>query len=297
MFEKFDFIENVDLKDFSTMKVGGKAKYIIFPKNADEIKKILQICRKNDIKTFILGNGSNVLFDDKGFSGAIICLKKMQDITFLENNVVEVSAGVNLFALNMALCKHGLSGLEFCYGIPATIGGFLVMNGGCFEHEICEFVKEVKVLENGKIFDVKAEDCDFSYRHSNLQNCVVLSAKLQLFAEEPDKIKQNMDFYLNLKRKKQPCEFPSLGSVFKVIKTKPEIHPAKLIDKMHLKGVKIGGAEVSTKHAGFIVNCGNATSDDVLNLIVFLEQKLAEIGVNVEREIVVLKEEQNGQMA
>ena len=108
---------------------------------------------------------------------------------------VEAGAGVNLFALNVRLAKLGLSGLEFSYGIPATLGGFLAMNGGCFGHEICEFVEAVQVLQNGKVFWRKKEECDFSYRHSNLQNCIILSAKLRLFEEKPEKIMQNMDFY------------------------------------------------------------------------------------------------------
>ncbi len=293
MFEEFDFIENADLKNFSTMKVGGKAKYIVFPKNEKEVEKILQICNKNKMKNFILGNGSNVLFDDKGFSGVIICLRKMNSIKFLKNNVVKIDAGVNLYALNTALCQRGLSGIEFCYGIPASMGGFVVMNGGCFGHEICEVVQSVKIFQNGKFKTLNKNECVFAYRHSNLQNCVVLSVKLKLKSEKSEKIAQDMESFIKLKHEKQPCEFASLGSVFKVIKTNPEIYPAKLIDKMGLKGVKIGRAEVSLKHAGFIVNLGGATSKDVLNLVQFLEEKLKEIGINPEREIIVLQEDKD----
>ncbi len=293
MFEEFDCIENADLKNFSTMKVGGKAKYVVFPKNEKEVEKILQICAENKLKSFVLGNGSNVLFDDKGFCGVIVCLKKMDKIQFLKNNVVKVSAGVNLFALNVALCERGLSGLEFCYGIPATIGGFVVMNGGCFGNEICQFVQSVRVLQDGIFKTLKKSECDFSYRHSKLQNCVVLSVKLKLKSEKSEKIAQNMASFLKLKRENQPCEFASLGSVFKAKKTNPEIYPAKLIDKMGLKGVKIGKAEVSKKHAGFIINRGGATSKDVLELVKFLEEKLRSVGVAPEREIIVLQEDGN----
>ena len=337
MFEEFECLRDVELAKFSTMKIGGKAKWLIFPKNVQELQKILQICEKNTVKTFVLGNGSNVLFDDAGFDGAVINLrhfdfvrveksaknksnirkktlknaqkyakndnfsKKM--ICGIENSQnenisykllqcknarsVEVGAGINLFALNVRLAKLGLSGLEFCYGIPATLGGFLVMNGGCFGHEICEVVEEVQILKNGELFWRKRDDCDFSYRHSNLQNCVILSAKLRLFEEKTEKILQNMNFFLEKKRSSQPCDLPSLGSVFKAANG---VSVGKILDDLGLKGLSMGGAQVSTKHAGFVVNTGGATAKDVLALIQILEEKLAEIGIKPEREIIVLKE-------
>ncbi len=293
MFEEFECLRDVELAKFSTMKIGGKAKWLIFPKNVQELRKILQICEENQIKTFVLGNGSNVLFDDAGFDGAVIklrhfdfvkkCSKKGKKQAFC----VEVGAGINLFALNVRLAKLGLSGLEFSNGIPATLGGFLVMNGGCFGHEICEFVEEVQILQGGKVFWRKKEECDFSYRHSNLQNCVILSAKLHLFEEKTEKIMQNMNFFLEKKRASQPCDLPSLGSVFKATNG---VSVGKILDDLGLKGLSVGGAQVSKKHAGFVVNTGGAAAKDVLALVEILEKKLAEIDVQPEREIIVLKE-------
>ncbi len=280
---------NANLSEYSTMKIGGKAKFLLFPKNEKELVKILKICKEQNLKTFILGNGSNVLFDDKGFNGAVISLKKLDKIEVC-GECVKVGAGINLFALNLRLQKLGLSGLEFCYGIPASLGGFLFMNGGCFGHEICEVVDEVYVFDGERKRTIKNKDCGFDYRTSNLQKYVILGAKLHLKHEKSEKIAQNMESFYQKKRDSQPLDFPSLGSVFKIIKTNPEIHPAKLIDKMGLKGVKIGRAEVSKKHAGFIVNLGGATSKDVFELICFLEAKLKEQGVQPQREIVVLKE-------
>lgn len=293
MFEEFERLENVELAKFSTIKIGGNAKSVIFPKNAQEIERILQICEENQIKTFVLGNGSNVLFDDAGFDGAVLNLKHFDFVKVCEKDkkkhtcCVEIGAGINLFALNLRLSNLGLSGLEFCYGIPATLGGFLVMNGGCFGHEICEFVEEVQILQNGKIFWHKKDECGFSYRHSNLQNCIILSAKLRLFEEKTEKIVQNMNFYLQKKRNLQPCDLPSLGSVFKAVQG---ISVGKILDELGLKGLSVGGAQVSTKHAGFVVNTGGATAQDVLALVEILENKLAEIGIKPEREIIVLKE-------
>ena len=367
MFEEFEHLNDAELANFSTMKIGGWANWLIFPKNVQELKKILKICHEKEIKTFILGNGSNVLFDDAGFDGAVICLrhfsylrsndnekfkknkkrekrlkiknqqenfeneenqmpskkqqrnrkiqkfkrgqkcrKNVQKSGFFDaifpplklcnkpiwrvelNNrtrCVEVGAGINLFSLNMQLAKLGLSGLEFCYGIPATLGGFLVMNGGCFGHEICEIVEEVQVLQDGKILWRTRDECDFSYRHSNLQNCVVLGAKLRLLEEKSENIVQNMNFFLEKKRASQPCDLPSLGCVFKAANG---VSVGKILDDMGLKGFCIGRAQVSTKHAGFIVNMGGATAKDVTELIKFLEVKLLEAGVKAEREIIVL---------
>lgn len=291
MFKNFDFIENADLKNWSTVKIGGEAKYFVFPKNHLELLEILKIAKENNLKTFILGNGSNVLFEDKGFDGAIINLKHFNKVKVVGENEVFVGAGINLFVLNQKLKNLGMSGLEWSYGIPATLGGLIVMNGGCFGHEICEFVKSVLVIEGSKLKVLKVEEIEFSYRYSSLKDwCIVLGAVLQLQKKDSLVIEQDMKIFLEKKRSTQPCEFPSLGSVFKQIRKNDEIiYPAKLIDNMGMKGVKIGGAEISQKHAGFIVNKGGATSADYLALVELIEQKLAAVGVNLKREIVILR--------
>lgn len=291
MFKDIEKLENVDLKNYSTMRTGGKAKLMLFPKNHIELISIIEECKKCNMKYFILGNGSNVLFDDNGFNGAIISLKHFNKIRVLKNNIANVGAGINLFILNQQLAKMGLSGLEWSYGVPASLGGFVVMNGGCFGHEIGEFVKEVCVLHNGKIKVLKKDEMNFSYRNSSLKDYIIISVKLSLKNDTTDAIEKRMQMYFKQKCDSQPCELPSLGSVFKRIISQEIIYPAKLIDNMGLKGVKINGAEVSRKHAGFIVNNGNATSADVLALIEFLEKSLADISVKPEREIIVLRED------
>lgn len=298
MFEKFEKIENADLKNFSTMRTGGKARVIVFPKNKQELIEIMRLCEQHKKKSLVLGNGSNVLFDDTGFDGVIVSLKHFNKISICTKSMIKndpshchfvsVGAGVNLFVLNRKLAEMGLSGLEWSYGIPATLGGFIVGNGGCFGHEIADFVEEVTVLDDRKIKTLKKSVLQFSYRNSNLRKFVVLSAKLRLKQQSSEKIRQDMMLYFNKKRESQPCEFPSLGSIFKHIKTENEtLFPAKLIDEMGLKGFCIGGAQVSTKHAGFIVNKGGATSTEVLQLIELLENKFAQKGVKAEREIIV----------
>ncbi|MGN1200674.1 MAG: UDP-N-acetylmuramate dehydrogenase [Candidatus Caccovivens sp.] len=289
MFDEFEYKKNEKLSNYSTVKIGGMADYIIFPKNILEIKKILKIIKKNNLKYFILGNGSNVLFSDEGYRGVIISLKKINNIKRY-GDCVRVGAGCNLFALNLKLKEMGLSGFEWSFGIPATLGGMLYMNGGSFGHEICEFVQEVVILQDDKIKRLKKEQLEFGYRKSSLQNCIILSAKLQFFPQKSEEIAKNMQENLNKKKNTQPMDFPSLGSVFKIIKTEPPIYPAKIIDNLGLKGVKIGGAEVSTKHAGFIINAGGAKSADFVALMMFLKQKLAQNGIEVESEIIVLQE-------
>lgn len=343
MFEKFEKVENASLANFSTMKTGGNARWVIFPKNQKELKEIFEICRRNNIKTFLLGNGSNVLFDDKGFCGAVISLKhfnKIQicDIQNGENVFVRVGGGVNLFALGSRLAQMGVGGLEWCFGIPATLGGFVACNGGCFGFEIGQFVESVRVLDEfGSVKTLRKNALKFSYRNSNLRKFAILSIKLRLFYQKKEQILKNMNFFLQKKRTLQPCELPSLGSVFKkndlkninksniqnfvqlnfeqqkniknaelkntqlkkikiknteIQNAKSQIEldgqflsPAKIIDQLGLKGFCVGGAQISTKHAGFIVNTGSATSADVLEVVRFLENTFLQVGIVLEREI------------
>ena len=296
MFEDFEYIKNAQLSNYSTVKIGGVTDYIVFPKNYLEIKKIIKICQKNNKKYYILGNGSNILFDDAGFDGVLINLKHFNKIKVFDDEKTEklkrvfVGAGVNLFSLNQKLKQLGLSGLEWSYGIPATLGGLIVMNGGSFEHEICEFVEKVFVLDGKKFLSLKRHQIDFSYRYSSLKDLIVLGAVLKLKKEKSEVIQQNMMDFYSIKRTKQPCEFPSLGSVFKRFEKDGEIfYPAKIIDNMGLKGVIIGRAQISEKHAGFIVNLGGATSQDFLKLIELIEAKFYEKGYQPLREIIVLR--------
>ncbi|MBP3619619.1 MAG: UDP-N-acetylmuramate dehydrogenase [Clostridia bacterium] len=291
MFREFECLENVELKNFSTIKIGGKIDYIVFPKNHIELLNVLERIKTNNLRWFVLGNGSNILFSDNGFRGVAVSLKHFNKVVRIDDSVW-CGAGINAFALNNKLLKLGLSGVEWSYGIPATLGGMVVNNAGCFGNEVGEYVEEVLIVGNEKLRVVKREDLLFDYRSAKLGNVdlkkyVVLAIKLQLFQEKSEIIAKNMQNYLKKKRENQPCDKLSLGSVFKRICAKEVIFPAKFIDELGLKGMKIGGAEISEKHSGFIINLGNATADDVLKLIALIERKLAMIKVFPEREIEV----------
>ncbi len=315
MFKGFEYLENADLKNWSTIKIGGIASYIVFPKNQSELAQILKICQKNKQKYYILGNGSNVLFD-AGFNGVLINLKYFNEIEFddvrkdksdngcscYENKddksliyneecLVKIGAGVKLFALNQKLKKIGLSGLEWSYGIPATLGGLVAMNGGCFGHEISEFIEKVLVFDGQKAIVLKKDDMSFDYRFCSLKDrYIILAIWLRLQKDESDKIEKRMLNFFERKKLSQPCDYPSLGSVFKQIRNADEIvYPAKLIDNMGLKGVKIGKAQISQKHAGFIINLGGATSADFLALVGLIQEKLREVGVEANPEIIILR--------
>lgn len=285
MIENIEKKENVDLSNYSTMKVGGVGKVIYFPKNHFELIEILE--NIGDEKFFILGNGSNILFRDEGYDGTLISLKCFDKIKILDDHIW-CGAGVNLFKLNQILMKNGKSALEWSYGIPGTLGGLVYMNGGSFVSEICDFVDEIVVLEDKKVKKIARKDIKFEYRSSNLKNCVILWVRLHTRNDTSENVQHKMNYFLQQKRDKQPCDLPSLGSVFKIIFGDETIYPAKLIDNLGLKGVKIGGAEISKKHAGFIVNSSSATSQDILDLIEFVEKKVGEKGVVLEREIIVL---------
>ena len=290
MFEKIYKKENELLSKYSTIKIGGNARYIVFPKNITEVKYAISTAKENNLKYFILGNGSNTLFDDDGFDGVVICLKNCTRIR-KKLNFVYVDAGVNLFSLNNFLAKSNLSGLEWSYGIPGTIGGLVFMNGGSFGHEIGEFVEELLVLdENLKLKRLKREDLCFKYRCSNLEKYIILKVKLNLFEEKFESVFKKMQECYEIKKKLQPCDKPSLGSVFKHFEKNGEIfYPAKIIDELNLKGFSVGDAQVSQKHAGFIINNGKAKSEDVKQLIEILSKEMNVLGYSPKTEIVILK--------
>lgn len=285
MIENIEKKENINLAQYSTMKTGGIGKIVYFPKTHLEVLQILKSYGEENC--FILGNGSNVLFPDKNFNKILISLKYFDKFKVCDS-VVIVGAGLNLFKLNNLLCQNNLSGFEWSFGIPGTIGGLVYMNGGSFGSEICQYVKEILVIEDKKLKCIKREDINFEYRSSNLKNAIILQIKLCLTKSNKETILKNMTNFYNIKKEKQPCDLPSLGSVFKINFDKEIVYPAKLIDNLGLKGVKIGGAEISQKHAGFIVNSNHATSKDVLDLVEFVEQKAKENGVTLKREIIVL---------
>ena len=280
MFEYVEKIKNADLKNYSTFKIGGKGT-ILFPKCVCELKKVIADCKKNGLDYFILGNGSNVLFPDYDLKIILISLKNFKKIK-KNGDFLQVDAGVNLFFLNKYCLDNCLSGLEWSYGIPASFGGLVHMNGGAYGSSIGEFIERVKVLKNGKVMWIDKDSLNFSYRASNIDG-IIICAEIHLKSEDKMKIEEKQRYFFECRKSTQPLEYPSAGSVFK---RKGEIFPAKIIDNLNLKGTTIGGAEISQKHAGFIINKHNAKAIDVLALISYIKRKT---NLNLEEEIIVLR--------
>lgn len=280
MFKNIEKKINADLKNYCTFKIGGRGT-VLFPKNQFEVKRIANDCKKNHLDFFILGNGSNVLFPDDDFKKIIIDLRKLNIIKITKQRTVIAEAGVRLFAFNRFLEQNGFAGFEWSYGIPATIGGLTYMNGGAFGEEVSNYIKKVKVLKNGKISWINRKKIDFSYRKSNILG-IILAVEFKFKNADSKIIEKQQKEFLEIRKKTQPYDKFSAGSVFK--RTDDKI-PAIMIDKAGLKGVKIGGAEISTKHAGFIVNNGDATSKDVKDLIGLIKKRCG----NLECEIIILE--------
>lgn len=282
-----------NMSKHTSFKVGGNADIFIKISTIDELKYILQYTKKNNIPLTVIGNGSNILIKDNGIRGITICL----DFTKIEikekegKAFIEVGAGVKLSMLAVILQKKGIAGFEFASGIPGTIGGAIRMNAGAYGKEMKEIVKLVTYIdEEGNIKTLENEFMDFSYRHSRFKEKqeIIIGCTLQLEKENPDKIKEKMDEYKKLRIEKQPINMPSAGSTFK---RGTNFISAQLIDEAGLKGYSIGGAQVSLKHAGFIVNTGNATAEDILNLIDYVIKVVYEkFGKVLELEVEVIGE-------
>ena len=280
------------MKKHTNFKIGGNADVFVIAKNIEEIKCVIKFSKENNIPLTILGNGSNVLVSDKGIRGIVlqIGLKEIK-VEKHENALIEVDAGAMLGALAQILLKQNISGFEFAAGIPGSIGGAIRMNAGAYGGEMKDIVKNVTVLnEKSEINILTNEECEFSYRHSRFTNSkeIIIKATLELPFGNENEIKAKMDEYAQSRKEKQPLNLPSAGSTFK---RGTDFITAKLIDECGLKGYTSGDAQVSTLHAGFVVNLGNATAQDVLNVVNHVKQVVLEkTGKQIELEIELLGE-------
>lgn len=284
---------NEPMKKYTSFKVGGPAECLIKVETQNEIQEVLKFVNKNKIPFTIIGNGTNILVSDNGIKGIVlkININKLK-ITELNNTIeIIVGAGFKLSILAQELLKKNISGFEELSGIPGTIGGAIKMNAGAHGREFKDIVENVKVMDyKGNIKNLNKKDLKFSYRHSIFleENYIILEAKLRLEKGIKEQIKNKMNQYKNYRKEKQPIEYPSAGSTFK---RGEDFITAKLIDEAGLKGYKIGDAEVSTKHAGFIINIGNATSKDILALIEYVKNTIKEkFKKEIELEIEVIGE-------
>lgn len=282
---------NEILKNHTYTKLGGKADFFLMPSKVEEVQAIVKYAKEKDVPFTLLGNGSNVIVRDGGIRGIVLSLKRFENIQRDGNRVIAESGARIIDASRFAL-KEELSGLEFACGIPGTVGGALYMNAGAYGGEIKDVLDHVIVVdENGELQKVEAKDLDLSYRTSNIpeKGYIVLEATFKLQEGEQEQIKAKMDDLTFQRESKQPLEYPSCGSVFK---RPPGYYAGKLIQDSNLQGVSIGDAEVSKKHAGFIINKGNATASDYIALIEHVQKTVKEnFGVELEREVRIIGEE------
>ncbi|WP_369397339.1 UDP-N-acetylmuramate dehydrogenase [Syntrophomonas palmitatica] len=251
----------------TSFKIGGPADILLEPNTVGQVENIIKRCMENRLQFTIIGAGTNVLVRDKGIRGVVIKLGEKLNSVNITGDKITAEAGIALSELVRIAARHGLSGIEFAEGIPGTLGGAVVMNAGAYEGEMQDVLLEVKALSPaGQIKHFKAVELNLSYRYSIFQEnqYIVLGATLQLKEDNIDEIMTRINDFHYRRFDKQPMEMPSAGSTFR----RPEGHyVGPMIEKLGLKGYRVGGAQVSTKHAGFIVNTGNATADNVLQLI------------------------------
>lgn len=281
--------ENVDLKDYGSFKISSIAKFFVDVHEVEDIIRAIDFANSHDIKYFVLGNGSNILFEHSVYDGIIIHLGEHFARHSVEGNEIYCQAGMLLADASKFALEHSLGGLEFACGIPGSIGGAVFMNAGAYGGEMKHVLKSVRVLtEDLKVLECPCQPDDFSYRNSFVQQQghIVLSATISLQKGDACEIKALMDDLTEKRVQKQPLEYPSVGSAFK----RPEGYFAgKLIEDSGLRGFCIGDACVSEKHCGFIINKGNATSEDVVKLVHHIQNTVFEkFGVKMEREFKII---------
>lgn len=266
---KIEYLENTSLKKYNTYRIDTFCKYLVFPKTKSELIEILKEINTHKIKFYILGNGSNVIFSMKYYDGVIIKLDKLNHITY-KNDLLTVEAGYSLIKLAIETIEKSLSGLEFAAGIPGQVGASTAMNAGAYNSDMSSVVKEVEVLsikDNYQIKTLSNQELNYSYRNSILKNnpnLIVLSTTFELHSGDKDEMKLQIETRRNKRIASQPLNLPSAGSVFR----NPEnMYAGALIEQCNLKGYDINGAEVSQKHANFIVNKGGASGEDIIKLI------------------------------
>ena len=283
--------ENEPMKKHTTFSVGGEAKLYICIKEISQLQQLMSYLTGNKIPYFIIGNGSNLLVSDNGYNGVIIEIGNAFSGVLVENNRIRAKAGTLLSKVSNYAMKEALSGIEFASGIPGTIGGAVVMNAGAYDGEMKQVVKEVTLLcPDGKIITLSNDEMKFGYRFSVIKEnpYVVLEVVLELDKKEQEEIKKKMEDFSNRRREKQPLEYPSAGSTFKRPKG---YYAGKLIMDSDLRGFKIGGAQVSEKHCGFIINKDNAVAKDIYLLVKEVQRRVKETsGVMLEPEIIFLGE-------
>lgn len=290
-FKNYGLRENIPFSEISTFKIGGNVRYLVYPKNTKELKDCIEISKFQGLPYFFMGNGSNILCRDGGFNGVIISTLSLNKV-IKNDNVLVSASGVSIYDLAEYAMISGLSGLEFAEGIPGTVGGAIFMNAGAYESAIENIIVSAEAMDSeGNIKKYSRSELELGKRHSVFRDNgeVILSGEFLLSKKNPSDITEKMNDFHNRRLEKQPLEFASAGSVFK----RPEGHYAgKLIEDAGIKGLRFGDAQVSEKHAGFIVNRDKATAKEVLTLIETIQKIVKDTtGVTLEREVVIIGED------
>lgn len=285
---------NEDMSRHTTFRIGGPADCLVQPESAEELREILRICKEENVPYFILGNGSNLLVSDSGYRGLIIQLFRNMSGIEISGDIITAQTGSLLTQIASAAAGAELTGFEFASGIPGTLGGACVMNAGAYGGEMKDVLISVTAMDpEGRIYTIDRDDLDLGYRHSALMDggYIVLSARMKLSHGEPEQIKTVMEDLRQRRVTKQPLDLPSAGSTFK----RPTGYFAgKLIQDAGLRGYSVGGAQVSEKHCGFVVNTGGATAEDVFGLIRHVQAEVKrEFGVDLQTEVRFLGEFDN----
>ena len=283
---------NEPMSKHTSFKTGGPAEIYIIGKTLEQIQAVLKYSNQNNIKLYIIGNGSNLLISDEGIKGIVLKIA-VDNIETLESDfgvLVKAGAGVKIMALAQILKKDGITGFEELAGIPGTMGGANYMNAAAYGKELKDIIVSTKAInkETGEIETLKNEEQELKYRSSIFKNrkYIIIETMLNLQKGIPEEIERKMSNFSNQRKQKQPIEYPSAGSTFK---RGEKFITAKLIDECGLKGYQIGGAQISEKHAGFIINKNNATSKDILDLIKYTKKKVFEkFGVQIEEEVEII---------
>lgn len=279
-------VRDEPMNKHTTFKVGGPAGYFVTPENEEALRSTVLLCRANQKPYYILGNGSNLLVSDRGYDGVMISIGGGFSSVSVQGDTVFAGAGALLSKIAREALLHELAGLEFAAGIPGTLGGAVVMNAGAYDGEMKQVLKAVRVMkEDGTFAEISAEELELGYRHSCVpeNGWIVLSAEIGLRPGKAQNILNRMDELAAKRREKQPLEYPSAGSTFK----RPEGHFAgTLIQEAGLRGYRVGGAEVSEKHCGFIINRDRATAEDIRTLCRHVQKKVKETsGVELDTEV------------
>ncbi len=284
-------IQGAELKNYTSFKIGGKCKTLIAINSTQSSSELLAFAEKEKLKYLILGKGSNMLVSDDGFDGVVFLIgKDFDEIKLIDENTIECSAGVPLAKLAYFAYSHSLTGLEFAWGIPGTVGGAVFMNAGAYGGEVKDIIKSAQYInQNGEVKILDKQEMKLSYRHSIFCETggLITKAVFTLTKGDSKEIRAQMDELMQRRKDKQPLEYPSAGSTFK----RPEgSYASLLIEQCGLKGTHVGDAEVSTKHSGFVINKGNASFKDVMELVEIVKEKVyGQTGYSLECEIRIIE--------